>query len=283
MRKKTLLTVAFILALLLIVIAEACFVKFAQANPSSYFGHKNVSPPADAVPLSVSVFSPINNTVYNMNDIPVTFSVSPTTAVISASSIDSVYFEANWINGSVTVYKQDSQSPQSNSYNETFWDLPDGEYSVVITAIGKGYYVEGAPYITQTWYHFVMTTVSVINFTIATPPEVSVLSPLNMTYDSSDVHLNFTVNKEPSLIKYSLDGQDNSTFYGNTTLTGLANGGHNITIYVWDVAGNLGVSESISFNITKPESFPTSFVIASVASVAAIGIGILVYFRKRKS
>jgi hypothetical protein len=35
-RKKTFLTAGFISVLFLIVIAEACFVKFAQANPYLY-------------------------------------------------------------------------------------------------------------------------------------------------------------------------------------------------------------------------------------------------------
>jgi len=103
-----------------------------------------------------------------------------------------------------------------------------------------------------------MTTISVVNFTISTPPEVSILSPLNKTYDSSAVQLNFTVSKEPSLIEYSLDGQENSTFYGNTTLTGLANGDHNVTVYAIDEFGNTGASETVYFNVDVPEPFPTT-------------------------
>jgi hypothetical protein len=284
--KKVFLTAAFILALFLMAMAEGCFVKVAQANPYTYFKSEHVSPPQGAVPLSISEFSPKNHSVYDVNDVALTFSVS--TRATDINAINKVSFTASWLQEEVIVYKYDYSnnpvSPDFWSYDETFWDLPDGEYSVVITAVGGGSYVEGVAHTTEgTIYNFDMTTISVVNFTIATPPEVSVLSPLNMTYDSSDIQLNFTVSKEPSLTKYSIDGQENSTFYGNTTLTGLANGGHNITIYVWDVAGNLGVSESISFNIAKPESFPTSFIIAPVTSVAAIGIGILVYFRKRKS
>ncbi|MBN1245442.1 hypothetical protein JXA31_07610 [Candidatus Bathyarchaeota archaeon] len=45
-----------------------------------------------------------------------------------------------------------------------------------------------------------------------------------------------------------------------------------------------GVSEVVNFTITKPpEPFPTAFVLTtSVASVAVIGAGLLVYFKKRK-
>jgi len=138
-----------------------------------------------------------------------------------------------------------------------------------------------------------MTTSSVINFTIDTnPPKVSILSLENKTYDSSDVPLNFTVSEKASLIKYSLDGLDNSTVKGNTTLTGLPNGGHNITVYAWDVAGSVGTSETIYFtlapkkeplNETKQEPFPIVPVAAtSIASLAVVSAGLLIHFKRHK-
>ena len=277
MEKQALRTIDFILVLLVVAIAEGFFVNLARANPYMYYEH--VDPPAGATPLVVSVASPKNHAIYNVNDVAVTFSVS--TEGTSIGSIYGVYFNTNWLKGNVTVYKQNSQSPEFPkfwSYDETFWDLPDGNYNVEIIAWGGGGYAKG-----MTAYSYSMTTISVVNFTIATPPEVSVLSPLNITYDSSDVQLNFTVNKEPSLIQCSLDGEKNSTIYGNTTLTELANGEHNLAIYVRDVDGNLGVSETVAFTIAKPKAFEMSLVIAPVASVIVASIGIVVYFRKRKS
>jgi hypothetical protein len=73
---------------------------------------------------------------------------------------------------------------------------------------------------------------------------------------------------------------------GNTTLTGLSYGGHNVTIYAWDNSGNIGFSETIYFSIAKeqePEPFPTAIVAtASGASTAIIGISLLIYVKKRK-
>jgi nitrous oxidase accessory protein len=40
--------------------------------------------------------------------------------------------------------------------------------------------------------------------------------------------------------------------------------------------------ETPSFELPQPEPFPTTLVAASIASVAIIGIGLLVYFKKRK-
>jgi hypothetical protein len=283
--KKTLLTAAFISTLLLIAITEGCFVKLAQANPYRYL-YKHVTPPAGAIPLVISVSSPKNNAVYNVNDIALTFNVSD-----YGTSIDfiyNIYFKASWLQENVIVYKQNSHSPEFPdfwSYDETFWDLPDGESSVVITARGGGYYVDNTKvdYFDGTAYYFEMTTVSVVNFTVATPPEVSVLSPLNGTYDSSDVQLNFTVNESFSKISYVLDHQDNMTIDGNTTLLGLSNGVHNVTVYACENAGNVGSSETITFTVAEPEPLPSaSIATASIASVVVAGAVLLVYFKKSK-
>jgi hypothetical protein len=88
-----------------------------------------------------------------------------------------------------------------------------------------------------------------------------------------------------SKIAYCLDGQENLAISGNTTLTELPNGEHNITVYATDETGNTGASETIIFNVAKPEPpapFPTTMVIAPIASVGVMGVGLLVYFKKRK-
>jgi hypothetical protein len=284
-RRKTLLTAGFISVLFLIAIAEAGLVKFAQANPYTRYDVKQVSPPEGAIPLIISVSSPKNDAVYNVNDIALTFSVSAHGTDMYA--ISNVSFTASWLQEKVIVYKYNySKSPRSPdfwSYNETFWDMPDGEYSVVITAVGGGSYIKSINVLEGTIYHFDMTTISVVNFTIATPPEVSILSPLNKTYGSSEVPLKFAVDKSFSKISYVLDYQDNMTIKGNATLTGLSNGVHNVTVYAWDNAGNIGSSETIIFIVDAPEPFPAMSVSAvSVASVATVGAGLLLYRKKRR-
>ena len=118
--------------------------------------------------------------------------------------------------------------------------------------------------------------VSVIFDTI--PPKVSILSLENKTYSADSIQLNFTTSEQVSQIVYSLDGQENVTINGNTTLTGLSEGDHNLTVYATDKAGYVG-SETIYFRIAF---LPTTLVIASVVTVAVVGIGLLVYFKKRK-
>jgi len=117
------------------------------------------------------------------------------------------------------------------------------------------------------------------------PPKIRILSPLNQTYNETSVSLTFTVDKTINWTGYSMEGKDNMTITGNTTLIALANGLHNITIYAKDAFGKVGASETITFTITKLESetFPITPVVAvSVGVAVAVVAGLLVYFKKRK-
>jgi hypothetical protein len=81
-----------------------------------------------------------------------------------------------------------------------------------------------------------------------------------------------------------LDGQENVTVAGNTTLANLPYGEHNVTVYATDNVGNIA-SETITFTIAEPEPepFPTTLVATgAVATIAVVGVGLLVYFKKRK-
>jgi hypothetical protein len=115
-----------------------------------------------------------------------------------------------------------------------------------------------------------------------TPPKIALLSPINQVFNESSIPLFFTVDKQVSWMGYSLDGQGNITVTGNSTITELTNGLHNITVYAEDTFGNEGASETIVFNIDVPEPFPTTLVIASLIILTIVVLGLLVYFKKRK-
>jgi hypothetical protein len=88
------------------------------------------------------------------------------------------------------------------------------------------------------------------------------------------------VDDPASQFSYVLDGQKSVVIDGNATLSGLSNGEHNVTVYAQDVAGNVGTSETIKISVELP--FPTIVVIAPIASVVFVGVGLLIYFKKRK-
>jgi len=84
------------------------------------------------------------------------------------------------------------------------------------------------------------------------PPEITIISPENKTYRAETVPLTFTVNESTSWMGYSLDGQENETITGNTTLTNLNNGSHNIIIHANDTSGNMGSSSKVYFTTSSP-------------------------------
>ena len=161
-------------------------------------------------------------------------------------------------------------------------EAPGSNLSVTIYAVGVGYIETGSD-AQHTYYdRFEITGYSIVSFVKdVVPPRITMLSPRNATYHSSNVSLDFTVNEPPSKIEYSLDGQDSVIISGNTTLSTLTNGNHNVTVYVTDEAGNTGASVKIIFNVNAPETLPlvlltTAIVVAIVAAAA----GLLVYFKK---
>jgi hypothetical protein len=125
---------------------------------------------------------------------------------------------------------------------------------------------------------------SSVNFTIdIVPPNISVLSPTNSTFDSSGVPLNFVIDDSVSHISYVLDGIENVTVGGNTTLTKLTNGEHSVTVYLTDKAGNTGVSELVYFTVDMPGPFSSAVVVTvSVVALTAVAAGFAIYSRKRK-
>jgi hypothetical protein len=112
-----------------------------------------------------------------------------------------------------------------------------------------------------------------------------------------------TVSKVP-LPEYPpfIDGTlwNRRTEQGNVTLPYLSEGYHTLTIYqIYPLSpshpedGNVVSSALINFNITsnspltpspepQSEPFPTTLVLAPIATVAVIGVGLLVCFKKRK-
>ena len=116
-----------------------------------------------------------------------------------------------------------------------------------------------------------------------TAPSISVEPPLDNIASEDSVELKFFTNETAVWMGYSFDGQDNVTVTGNTTLSELQNGVHNVTVYATDAANNTGASETLTFTVDVPEPFPIMLVaVASVAAVAAVSVGVLAYVKRSK-
>jgi hypothetical protein len=293
-RKASALTLG--MALLFLVLTGTQFVHFVAAN----FGVPIAGDPphlsAPSSPPKISVLSP-TNTTYPQRDIVLNFVVtlpeSESQVFVSVSymldrDVEECYHRDFADGDSV------ADLPSELDYAITLKQLSEGPHTLRIYASSRSYAtyasVWALPDITlETSVAFSFSSAlnwSDVNFTVDTiAPKITIHSPLNIVYQQGDaVILNFTANEPTTRLFYTLDGQDNVTIAQNGTLTGLSSGEHSVTVYGWDEAGNVGASETTLFTVaeTAPEPFPTAHVATASASVAVVGIGLLVYFKKRK-
>jgi len=87
-----------------------------------------------------------------------------------------------------------------------------------------------------------------------TAPTIQILSPASRIYSTTTIPLMVTLNEPASKIRYSLDGNANVTLIGNTTLNGVPNGSHSITVYATDTAGN-SASANVQFIVYISTAF----------------------------
>ncbi|MEA2089730.1 MAG: ABC transporter substrate-binding protein, partial [Thermoproteota archaeon] len=125
------------------------------------------------------------------------------------------------------------------------------------------------------------------NFPTAPPaaPEIIIKSPKNKTYDTTDVELIFTINEATDWIGYSLDGAANITITGDTTLTDLSLGSHNIIVYANDTDGYMSSSDILYFTVEEappPEiNWPLIVGVAVICIVVGVAAGYYWVTRKK--
>ena len=154
------------------------------------------------------------------------------------------------------------------------------------------------------------------NYPPPPPPYVIIQSPQNKVYYNTEpILLNFTFKSNTELnpsasFFYLLDGQkdyrlesvkveeiqyfelDEEDYHegyeGHVLFSNLSNGPHTLRVFAGYadsngvMNGTIGDGAKVNFRI-EPEPFPTTLVTtASGASAALVGLGLLVYFKKRK-
>jgi parallel beta-helix repeat protein len=203
--------------------------------------------PLETTPPVISFVSP-EDKAYPVNHVPLNFTVNE---------------ETLWV-----CYSLNDQANVTTFENVTLTELSDGTYRLTFYAKDL----------------FGNVGFSSINFTVDTiSPNILILSAENKTY-TTKVPLTITVDESVSWMAYSLDGQANVTFTGNTTLTGLSEGQHNLTIYAKDSAENTGISETVYFSVTqKAEPFPITWIATIIVTIAVVGVAVLVYLKKIKN
>lgn len=218
-----------------------------------------------------------------------TISGSNIAGIILEGASNNTFFHNNFVNG-VNFYDSGfahrgvgalSVNAWDNGGEGNFWSDYNGT-DANGNGIGDSYYqiniqnVDNFPLVApfnSTYYSLKITQ-----------RKISLISPINQLYNASSCPLVFTVDKAVNWTAYSLDGKDQVSIAGNTTLTDLPNGLHNVTLYAEDTFGNITASETISFVVEKPDSFLTFLAVAgSGASIVVIFISILLFRRHRKT
>jgi hypothetical protein len=281
--EKHLITVIIVSVLLVSALAGVLFVELAQANPIMNF-YSDVSPPEGAQPPIIIIHTPTNGSSHP-DDVTLAFDVAVPriTGDGALNAVTKIYYEASWVKNEIIVAEQ-----RHGSFSIDLSDMRSGSHSVTIYAVGVGYIQTGEEFHEEgniVWSYnyydkFEMTGYSTVSFIKdRIPPKITVSNPQNRTYDTSNVELDFTVSEAASEILYCLDGKENQTITGNTTLTGLENGAHNVTLYASDLAGNNATPKTLHFTVA---AFPVVPIVAAIATAAvSCGLGLLIYFKKR--
>jgi hypothetical protein len=216
-----------------------------------------------------------------MNRLPLVFNVTaPQSKTASETSILRVTYQADWMDKTVNFNIGQGQA----SLSLQFSNIPEGSHRIIIQAFGGGLYVDvkGLSY-----KEFRISSSSELRFSIDTVPPTITIKETRSTTSEQGYPLDFMVNETISTVSYVLDDNQNVTIGGNTSLHDLPVGEHNLTVYAWDLAGNVGASETTLFNVQAPEPilsepFPTVPVAAAstIAVVLIVVAGLLVYHKK---
>jgi hypothetical protein len=266
---------ALIILLLVSAMAGAFVVRLGKANPYYEETTEAYDPP------SIYIDSPLNKT-YN-GKVLFNFTISPSEhwsayEIVNTSdySVDGKFAKTITINS--RLLDPYTYSPEPFSYSIVLENLTDGIHVVRMFVKYTGYFYQHKG-ISDTWNRPELVTSAMANFTLDTvSPAVEIMSLGNKTYYESDLQLNFTVNENFYNASYVLDGQ-NVPVIENFTFSDLSVGSHSLIVYAYDYAGNIGASETIFFTVAEP--FQTTLVIGFIIAVAIVGLGLLVYLKKR--
>jgi hypothetical protein len=279
-----------ILVLLILVLVGATVGMFlpVNANPNLIF-HPIPSAPAPAgVQIIFDIESPKENTTYNNGTVNVVFNVTVDgPSQINGQALNKhimlTTYQGDWMQKSEWAPSRIFQTLQFYPYNFNIFGIPFGEHTLNFTTHAQGNFVlanySGRVYSLEKTISF--------KFFVLANPLIEFLSPQSSNSTTSSFPLNFTVDHPVTEIAYRLDGQESVPINGNTTLTDLHNGQHNVTVYATDEFGYTGKSDTLYFNVDAAESieFPVAplFVASVVVAVSVVAcIGALVFRRKQK-
>ncbi len=274
-------------------------VKPAMANPT-------MIPPMPETPdlnePKVIVKLPERNKTYNANTVAYSISVEKPSSWFDYNPVHGMILTVEYIlDGDLRVEIADEPPYYERgpfTYEGMLSGLSEGNHTLEVYVRSDSFYDPPDKPRPQQWPwgkmppqdYYLDTYSGKVYFTVdTTPPNVSIRSPNNTAYSSAEVPLEFSVDESTSSVKYCVDNAGNVTVTGNCTLTGLSGGQHSLMVYAWDIVGNVGISEPVTFTVDKqiesvPQSkpFPAQSIAAVSVAVAAVVAAVCVKKRKQK-
>jgi parallel beta-helix repeat protein len=228
------------------------------------------------------------NTSYNLivqNNITSNSVWSPyTTGIYFIGSSDNIIYRNSFVDNHFQARVSDSVNVWDDGYLGNYWSSYMTQHPNAVQIHDSGTY--NIPYSVDAQNvdrHPLTQPFNSEFYEPKVPPKIVILSPVNQQFNETGVPLLFTVNKEVNWTGYSLDGGETVTITGNTSLSGLPNGVHNVTVYAEDTFGNTASSETVRFTVDVPEPFPTTIaIISGISAVIVVGAVLAIYFKKRK-
>jgi parallel beta-helix repeat protein len=207
------------------------------------------------------------------------------TGIYFVGASNNTIYHNNFVNSTYQAKVPDSINAWDDGYLGNYWSDYKTEYPSAVQMGDSG--ISNMPYSIDAQNidrYPLMQPFNSEFYAPKVPPKIAILSPVNQAYNETSVPLFFTVDKQVNWIGYSLDGKQNVTITGNVTIANIPNGLHSITVYANDTYGNMGASETITFRVKLPESFPIATVVAVLGASAVViaGAGLVIYFRKCK-
>ncbi|MHC3129340.1 MAG: hypothetical protein IBV52_04610 [Candidatus Bathyarchaeota archaeon] len=158
------LVAAFVLALSISVVAGTQLVSVVKANP--FWWYEGVPPDEYTEAPVISVLSPANNTVFNEDNVYLSFNVD---VGESETALDTVLllvsYEADWQHDNIAQFAPWS-GPYPFVHEVNLTGIPEGNHSITFQAIERGTYT-GA-------HAFNIDSSETILFTIDTNPETDI-------------------------------------------------------------------------------------------------------------
>lgn len=141
--------------------------------------------------------------------------------------------------------------------NGGYWYEEFCNYSAVVEGLCEGVHfinVSVSPSQTRCFDFYSPENAPVLYFTVHGQDVFScrITSPSipSLSFSRSEVPLAYMLNAEASWVGYSLDGGANVTINGETTMSVLTNGRHNVIVYANDTSGAMTRSSTVYFSVS---------------------------------